>query len=219
MTIPAPLSARLPPFSRGASFPRPKRNGRFASAPSRRCTASKGPAREGRGGACAQARQPRRPGELQNSPRRRRRLAGLFHERRRGSRIGAAPTIRLFPASGGGQARGSAKPIPAPVEQPVDPLSASIAPGPDTRIGGIRGQRRLERGGGEGGIRTLGTLARSTVFETAPIDHSGTSPHARPGPCTGAPGRRAARSSAGASALPSMSERQAACRCLRAPPT
>ena len=30
--------------------------------------------------------------------------------------------------------------------------------------------------GGEGGIRTLGTLARSTVFETAPIDHSGTSP-------------------------------------------
>jgi len=31
--------------------------------------------------------------------------------------------------------------------------------------------------GGEGGIRTLGTLARSTVFETAPFDHSGTSPH------------------------------------------
>jgi hypothetical protein len=30
--------------------------------------------------------------------------------------------------------------------------------------------------GGERGIRTLGTLARSTVFETAPIDHSGTSP-------------------------------------------
>ena len=33
--------------------------------------------------------------------------------------------------------------------------------------------------GGEGGIRTHGTLARSTVFETAPIDHSGTSPHLR----------------------------------------
>lgn len=30
--------------------------------------------------------------------------------------------------------------------------------------------------GGETGIRTLGTLARSTVFETAPFDHSGTSP-------------------------------------------
>jgi hypothetical protein len=30
--------------------------------------------------------------------------------------------------------------------------------------------------GGEGGIRTLGPLARSTVFETAPFDHSGTSP-------------------------------------------
>ena len=47
--------------------------------------------------------------------------------------------------------------------------------------------------GGEGGIRTLGTLAGTTVFETAPIDHSGTSParwpnlavrpgHGRPGP-------------------------------------
>ena len=30
--------------------------------------------------------------------------------------------------------------------------------------------------GGEIGIRTLGTLAGSTVFETAPFDHSGTSP-------------------------------------------
>jgi hypothetical protein len=30
--------------------------------------------------------------------------------------------------------------------------------------------------GGEGGIRTHGTLARTTVFETVPIDHSGTSP-------------------------------------------
>ena len=30
--------------------------------------------------------------------------------------------------------------------------------------------------GGETGIRTLGTLTGSTVFETAPFDHSGTSP-------------------------------------------
>ena len=30
--------------------------------------------------------------------------------------------------------------------------------------------------GGEGGIRTLGTRKRTTVFETAPFDHSGTSP-------------------------------------------
>ena len=30
--------------------------------------------------------------------------------------------------------------------------------------------------GGEGGIRTHGTFARTTVFETAPFDHSGTSP-------------------------------------------
>src|SRR5260370_6026353 len=33
--------------------------------------------------------------------------------------------------------------------------------------------------GGAGGIRTHGTLARTTVFETVPIDHSGTSPGAR----------------------------------------
>jgi hypothetical protein len=33
-----------------------------------------------------------------------------------------------------------------------------------------------EYNGGETGIRTLGTLARSTVFETAPFDRSGISP-------------------------------------------
>ena len=37
------------------------------------------------------------------------------------------------------------------------------------------------RAGGEEGIRTLGTLARTTVFETAPFDRSGTSPP----PCLG----------------------------------
>ena len=31
---------------------------------------------------------------------------------------------------------------------------------------------------GEGGIRTLGALARTTVFETVPFDRSGTSPQA-----------------------------------------
>ena len=31
--------------------------------------------------------------------------------------------------------------------------------------------------GGERGIRTLGALARTTVFETAPFNHSGTSPN------------------------------------------
>ena len=34
------------------------------------------------------------------------------------------------------------------------------------------------RYGGGGGIRTHGTVARTTVFETAPIDHSGTPPQA-----------------------------------------
>ena len=34
----------------------------------------------------------------------------------------------------------------------------------------------LRHDGGGGGIRTHGTLAGTTVFETAPIDHSGTPP-------------------------------------------
>ncbi len=37
-------------------------------------------------------------------------------------------------------------------------------------------RRARPKCGGEGGIRTHGPLARSTVFETAPFDHSGTSP-------------------------------------------
>ena len=35
---------------------------------------------------------------------------------------------------------------------------------------------QLSEIGGEGGIRTHGTLARTTVFETAPFNHSGTFP-------------------------------------------
>jgi hypothetical protein len=35
---------------------------------------------------------------------------------------------------------------------------------------------QMRYGGGETGIRTLGTLAGSTVFETATFDHSATSP-------------------------------------------
>ena len=34
--------------------------------------------------------------------------------------------------------------------------------------------------GGEGEIRTHGTVARPLVFETSPIGHSGTSPNLRP---------------------------------------
>ncbi len=36
---------------------------------------------------------------------------------------------------------------------------------------------KSEASGGETGIRTLGTREGSTVFETAPFDHSGISPH------------------------------------------
>ena len=38
----------------------------------------------------------------------------------------------------------------------------------------------VKEDGGEEGIRTLGPRERSTVFETAPIDHSGTSPRSGP---------------------------------------
>ncbi len=31
--------------------------------------------------------------------------------------------------------------------------------------------------GGEGEIRTLGTIAGTTVFKTVPLNHSGTSPY------------------------------------------
>ena|SRR6185312_6883527 len=43
---------------------------------------------------------------------------------------------------------------------------------------------------GEGGIRTLGTVARTTVFETATIDRSATSPEGTRGPGLGPAGRR-----------------------------
>ena len=45
-----------------------------------------------------------------------------------------------------------------------------------------------EYSGGETGIRTLGTREGSTVFETAPFDHSGTSPRGSGGAaCKGEP--------------------------------
>ena len=42
-----------------------------------------------------------------------------------------------------------------------------------------------ENSGGETGIRTLGSREGSTVFETAPFDHSGTSPRGMDGACNG----------------------------------
>src|SRR5690606_29637343 len=44
------------------------------------------------------------------------------------------------------------------------------------QVQGIGCIRLRRSNGGEGGIRTHGTLARTTVFETAPFDRSGTSP-------------------------------------------
>ena len=35
---------------------------------------------------------------------------------------------------------------------------------------------RVKKDGGRGGIRTPGAIARTTLFESAPFDHSGTLP-------------------------------------------
>ena len=43
---------------------------------------------------------------------------------------------------------------------------------------GMKNHALSRDNGGETGIRTLGGLAPTTVFETAPFDHSGTSPQA-----------------------------------------
>ena len=60
--------------------------------------------------------------------------------------------------------------------QMVEP--AGTSPRTAGTLGTTKWKRELRRlTGGERGIRTLGTLARSTVFETAPFNHSGTSPH------------------------------------------
>ncbi len=42
------------------------------------------------------------------------------------------------------------------------------------------GAKGASKHGGEGEIRTHGTVARPLVFETSPIGHSGTSPNLRP---------------------------------------
>ena len=57
--------------------------------------------------------------------------------------------------------------------QSFSPESAAIPVLPDplsNRVG------HPGRSGGEGGIRTHGTRKGTPVFETGPIDHSGTSP-------------------------------------------
>ena len=62
---------------------------------------------------------------------------------------------------------------PEPVNSP-SPITLEnnekIRPQPD------RENAFAKASGGEGGIRTHGTREGSTVFETAPFDHSGTSP-------------------------------------------
>ena len=66
-------------------------------------------------------------------------------------------------------------PVPALLLRTVE---AGIA----DRVGGKAGAEDWELKefnrlpGGEGGIRTHGTRKGTTVFETVPIDHSGTSP-------------------------------------------
>jgi hypothetical protein len=68
------------------------------------------------------------------------------------------------------------------MEQPrFAPLTArSSRTGAQAALGLVRNERAALWGGcsisGEGGIRTPGTREGTSVFETDPIDHSGTSP-------------------------------------------
>jgi hypothetical protein len=61
-------------------------------------------------------------------------------------------------------------------------LSENVKKDCGHRRGGNSALAELSKGnlsvGGEGGIRTHGTVTRTTVFETVPFDHSGTSPSA-----------------------------------------
>ena len=91
------------------------------------------------------------------------------HHHRRTDNLGA----RLEVAERGSLGHGWRLHNPRFRFRPGSSDNASEPAGPalwDTRIVGIA------ENGGEGGIRTHGTLARTTVFETAPIGHSGTSP-------------------------------------------
>ncbi len=71
-----------------------------------------------------------------------------------------------------------------PFSQPSRADGAAAKPQPCAGATSISsGVRRLSvsptkslKSGGGGGIRTHGTLTRTTVFETAPFDHSGTPP-------------------------------------------
>ena len=73
-----------------------------------------------------------------------------------------------------------------PCHLPCGPGESSVAQNraPPRGFCGAAGDLWLGDGldGGEGGIRTHGTREGTTVFETAPIDHSGTSPHEGCGP-------------------------------------
>jgi hypothetical protein len=58
----------------------------------------------------------------------------------------------------------------------TDGPAVEASTGPRTlKFKAIEGNRGESRSG-EGGIRTLGTVARTPVFETGPFNHSGTSP-------------------------------------------
>src|ERR1700754_168872 len=70
----------------------------------------------------------------------------------------------------------------------------------DFPISSWSGLCKVRPGGGEGGIRTHGTREGTTVFETVPIDHSGTSPQ-KSGCDRPEPGGREARALAQAPRL------------------
>lgn len=62
-----------------------------------------------------------------------------------------------------------------PRSEPLEPKSSASTNFATRARGDV--QSGIDLIGGEGGIRTHGTLARTPDFESGPFGHSGTSPH------------------------------------------
>src|SRR6266851_3442012 len=90
-------------------------------------------------------------------------------------RVGFEPTVQ-FPVHSISSAASSATPAPLPIADCGFRI-ADYEPTANTILIRIPQSEFRNRTGGEGGIRTHGTLTGSTVFETARFNHSRTSPH------------------------------------------
>ena len=83
------------------------------------------------------------------------------------------PLVQIFRASGIVQTVAASEDINVKHKFGLRVKKASFA---DLSDEALAKSEAAEAESGERGIRTLGTVAHTTVFETVPFDHSGTSP-------------------------------------------